>query len=1340
MLCRMMLLFSLTVVVTLAGCTGGDDPAAPTVSVGETALPDFTLAPPPTHTPAPTAAPTRAPAPSPDLNRTPPPAAVHGAAEELAPFEIYARVSPSVASIHSLDGTRLLGTGFLIEGGYLVTNLHVVWPPFGEKSVVFPDGTQMTVPLAAWDPMSDIALLGPVNVTVPPLEFRDGEDLAVGSELFLLGYPGENDPSPEPAIVSGLLSQIREWEPLGITYFQTDAVVAGGQSGGVLVNARGELIGISGLRFTESNFAFVASAADLKPIIQQLALGQDPSGISNRELSLAERGHTFSGKLQNPWDTRTYLLAVPSGKSIELEVDSPGPLRFKVTDASGNVIMDGDNDSGGIARVNGEPPAGGFHFLTLASSSRFAGGSMDFHLTGNVPMFPQDDPDDGLTVVAPGAAAGAAIGSIDHYDDVDWYPVHLEEGETVRILASSLNVDTVLLVDSPNFRINQVTSDDDSGGGLFDTDSELVFRAPKAGEYYIVVEDFDGQSLGGYFLFVEQAPAGSEPVAVPPDPEEVNTFHGRMLVYESLLSDLSIQVPADWFQVWPDEEDSHIAFRASTADGDAAVIIFEIDLAAEGDFQTLDELTNSLEAMLLEAALEVNRERIIASSGDPAVVLHLLHRNEPGEVRLLTSIRDERFVIAVAYHSKAKGDESLRSLAEYSFGTLDSSGGRKAPETADRAILALLYNSTDGQNWENDDGWLSDQPIGEWYGVFTNANGRAVGLHLVGNQLSGVFPPELGSLSDLELLNLSDNRLGGAIPVELGSLKSLRSLYLNENDLTGDIPPVLGDLARLEILHLQFNNLTGEIPPELSNLARLRELDLGVNDLSGGIPPELGALGNLTSLWLGWNDLSGLIPPELANLGSLTRLWLDNSRLEGCLPDNLASQLDDQSNVGHLQICGERPLETSEQAEVQSRPIDLREYAARLAGGPGAIYVGDINQLVGPAPTVDQGDFDGNVPLGALVRHLWIYESPLYQELLEKARLTDPAPMTYDGPTITIRHVCINRVLLPCRLMETYLAPNLKERTNGKLEFVTSSFPELRLTGSDTLALVTDGTLESATIDGGYAGFELPPIEIQNLWGIYSSHEQEFEAAQAIIEDIEELVLAETGGVVMNHNWYAGNDRFFFCREKIDSLDGFAGKKTLSYSPALSDWVNGMGAEAYFLAFAEVYTAIERGVLDCAVAGAHIGYSQRWYDVTDYLIGPLSSFSSNNNVINAEKWASIPEDLQKILLEEAAKSELEALRIAGIQNEIGLIKNTTERWAGQDAMEFVPFSDEINYRSNTVLMQQVVPRWVNRVGGTEHPIIADTFNKKVGPIVGLRIEADWTVVKVPPAEATGTSE
>ena len=263
--------------------------------------------------------------------------------------------------------------------------------------------------------------------------------------------------------------------------------------------------------------------------------------------------------------------------------------------------------------------------------------------------------------------------------------------------------------------------------------------------------------------------------------------------------------------------------------------------------------------------------------------------------------------------------------------------------------------------------------------------------------------------------------------------------------------------------------------------------------------------------------------------------------------------------------CGSDPAAAPAAPAATAAPaaptgITLEQYAAEHAGGVGAIYVGDLNQLVGPAATVDQGDFDGNVPLSALENHSYVYESDFYQKILAKANLTNPTPLRSEGVSIEIQHACINRALGPCKVLESTLVPWLEARTNGQLKFVVSSFPELGLAGPDTLNLVASGVLASATIYGGYVGGELPAVEVQNLWGLYSSMEQEFRANEAIIEDIEALVLHETGGVVLNHHIFSGNDQYFFCKDKVETLDAFKGKKTRSHSAALSDWIEGMGA------------------------------------------------------------------------------------------------------------------------------------------------------------------------------------
>ena len=371
------------------------------------------------------------------------------------------------------------------------------------------------------------------------------------------------------------------------------------------------------------------------------------------------------------------------------------------------------------------------------------------------------------------------------------------------------------------------------------------------------------------------------------------------------------------------------------------------------------------------------------------------------------------------------------------------------------------------------------------------------------------------------------------------------------------------------------------------------------------------------------------------------------------------------------------------------------------------------------APHEDLGGFEGEVPLDAIEEHAWIFESEYYKSLPETAKLTNPTELVSEGESIKLQHACINRTLLWCKLIEAYLIPNLTERTNGQVELSVSSFPELGLAGTDTMSLVRDGTLGAVEIYGGYVGGEYPAVEVQYLWGLWPSHEVHYTVQTKIFDDIEKIIDDATGAKVWSRNWIPGDDQMFFSKKALRTLEDFEGLKTRSHSAALSDWINGMGAEAQFVAFAEVYSALERGILDAGVTGASPGFAQRWYEVTEFMNGGLYSFNSTTNVINEGVWNEIPADLQQIILEEGAKLELEALRIAAIQNKMGIARNVV---AGLDHVEF---SDELNDHSfNVAAMQHVVPAWVNRVGGADHPTVTEIFNKKVGPVVGLEIVAD----------------
>lgn len=205
----------------------------------------------------------------------------------------------------------------------------------------------------------------------------------------------------------------------------------------------------------------------------------------------------------------------------------------------------------------------------------------------------------------------------------------------------------------------------------------------------------------------------------------------------------------------------------------------------------------------------------------------------------------------------------------------------------ERGALVAFFEATNGDGWTVGDGWGTDRPLQEWFGVSVDGSGHVVGLRLPDNQLSGSLPPELGKLGSLDFLYLHGNQVSGPIPPELGDLVALRILSLFGNELSGSLPAALGDLGSVTDLFLGYNRLTGPIPSELWGLDLLTNLRLEYNDLTGSIPPELGRLDSLTSLWLAGNDLTGAIPPELADLELLTSLDLSGNRLNEVIPAEL---------------------------------------------------------------------------------------------------------------------------------------------------------------------------------------------------------------------------------------------------------------------------------------------------------------------------------------------------------------------------------------------------------------------------------------------------------------------
>ena len=313
--------------------------------------------------------------------------------------------------------------------------------------------------------------------------------------------------------------------------------------------------------------------------------------------------------------------------------------------------------------------------------------------------------------------------------------------------------------------------------------------------------------------------------------------------------------------------------------------------------------------------------------------------------------------------------------------------GQGSP-TTDRAALEALYDATGGPTWTDSTNWKTEAPLGEWYGVTTDADGRVTGLDLGWNELSGPIPRELGHLSNIEELRLAGNRLTGRVPASLGDLTGLRSLNLDWNELSGPLPRELARLKNLELLSLRGISLRGPAPPWLGDLPHLRDLALARSELTGPVPPWLGGIASLRLLDLRGNELSGPVPRELERLVNLKHLQLAENQLTGPIP----AWLGGLTGLGLLDLGGNEWSSGPLPREL-GRLVNLESLTLWGVGasGPLPAWLGDLtnlqrldlggNELSGSIPSrelgnltnlrtldLDRNDLTGTIPaeLGSL--------------------------------------------------------------------------------------------------------------------------------------------------------------------------------------------------------------------------------------------------------------------------------------------------------------------------------------------------------------------------------------
>lgn len=213
--------------------------------------------------------------------------------------QIAANVRPAVVEVlvsqESWDATTRVASVDLIGGGsgcyiradedcgYILTNYHVVQD--GDLiQLKWLDGAEMDCELVGYDDGTDIAVLkftdaAPEGVT--PIPMGDSDALQIGELAIAIGNPGAGNQVLSGTVTAGIISGMERATNAdnfsrSISVFQTDAAINTGNSGGALLNAKGELVGIPTLKYMYSydvvyeGLGFCIPINTIKAFIDQL--------------------------------------------------------------------------------------------------------------------------------------------------------------------------------------------------------------------------------------------------------------------------------------------------------------------------------------------------------------------------------------------------------------------------------------------------------------------------------------------------------------------------------------------------------------------------------------------------------------------------------------------------------------------------------------------------------------------------------------------------------------------------------------------------------------------------------------------------------------------------------------------------------------------------------------------------------------------------------------------------------------------------------------------------------------------------------------------------------------
>jgi TRAP-type transport system periplasmic protein len=341
---------------------------------------------------------------------------------------------------------------------------------------------------------------------------------------------------------------------------------------------------------------------------------------------------------------------------------------------------------------------------------------------------------------------------------------------------------------------------------------------------------------------------------------------------------------------------------------------------------------------------------------------------------------------------------------------------------------------------------------------------------------------------------------------------------------------------------------------------------------------------------------------------------------------------------------------------------------------------------------------------------------------LSAAPVLSQTPAVQAGPKVSITAVTQPNSNFPqyTRVDIPILRDGVAQKSNGRIEVKLSSWPEMNLSGPEIIRVVRSGQIDIGTANVNTVAGDVPFLDGIDLPGLLPDLDMARKVSDAMLP-IANKELARFNVRIVSIIPYSA--QVLFCRKPISGFADLKGLKVRSSSPSLNDLLTGISAQPVIVNFAEVYGALERGVVDCGVTGTGSGNAARWYEVATHMYTLPLGWSLAGYYVNLSWWNGLDPAIRTFMT--AALKDVDTAQwTVGFDVTQDAIECNTGNAAGcklhtlvsRNPMKEVKPTQADKEVVAKVLGEAVLPGWVKRCGAR----CGEVYNEVVAPITKVR--------------------